>query len=189
MRTRSSSTFSVVQQDSPDEDKASDKGSTTKRSKKTGRPPKAKVGILSLPIIHRDCPDEYKSADGKPVTKQGLPYNIVLTLKRQRHSPQKGLTTRHSKKAHRSPKAGDGISTGPGFVVPPELARLRRKSLYKDLAMFICLEELDRSIEEQIIVEGEEGDDLVETWTKYYEDFLEQRACGYHDEGFGADDV
>ena len=74
-------------------------------------------------------------------------------------------------------------------MVPPELARLRRKSLYKDLSMFICLAELDRSIEEQIIAEGEEDEDLVETWTYYYEEFLYREACPYHEEGFGADDM
>ena len=120
----------------------------------------------TLPVVQQDSPDEDKaSADKKPEDNQDVPVNIVLTMKRRRHQTQKGSTNRHSKKARRTPKAGDGISTGPGFVVPPKLARLRRKSLYKDLAVFICLEELDRSIEEQIIAEGEEDDDLVETWT------------------------
>ena len=52
----------------------------------------------------------------------------------------------------------------------------------------ICLEELNRGIEEQIIDEGLEDEDLVEIWTQFYEE------AAYHavvesDEGFGADDV
>jgi len=157
----------------------SQKGSAERHSKR----PKASEGFLALregslvlPIV---------AANEKP----DYPCGIVLTLKRWKEPSQNGSANMHSEQSRRTPRAGDGISTGPGFVVPPELARLRRKSLYKDLAMFVNLEELDRSIEEQIIAEGEENDDLVETWTNYYEEFLEQQACGYHDEGFGADDV
>ena len=154
----------------------SQNGSTKRHSKRARSIPKASKGILALPIV---------AVNEKP----DVPVNIVLTLKRWKQPSQKGSANMHSEQARRTPRAGDGISTGPGFVVPPELARLRRKSLYKDLAMFVCLEELDGSIEEQIIAEGEEDDDLVETWTNYYEGFFEQRACGYHDEGFGAYDV
>ena len=109
--------------------------------------------------------------------------------RKRRKQSNKGSSKRQSKKARRTPKAGEGISTRPGFVVPPELARLHCKSLYRDLAMFTCLEELDRSIEEEIIAEGEEDEDLVETWSYYYEEFLYSMACPYHEEGLGEDDV
>ena len=79
----------------------------------------------TLPVVQQDSPDEDKaSADEKPEDNQDVPVNIVLTMKRRRHQSQKGSTDRHSKKARRTPKAGDGIVSGTNLPVPPELARL-----------------------------------------------------------------
>ena len=53
----------------------------------------------------------------------------------------------------------------------------------------MCGEELNRSIEEQIIEEGLEDEELVETWSYFYEEALDHMARPYHKEGFGEDDV
>ena len=112
--------------------------------------PMGAINSSSLPSIPLESPDKKKVvAHQDPVggqDNQDKPIEAVSPARKRRQRSQKGSSRRQSKKAHRSPKAREGISTGLGFVVPPELARLRRKSLYKDLSMFICLEELDRSI-------------------------------------------
>lgn len=92
------------------------------------------------------------------------------------------------KKARRTHKAKEGIVTGSHHTIPPELARLRQSSLYTGLPSSICWDQLDRSIEDQIVEDGMEDEDLVETWTFYYEEIWLTLACPY-DEGFGADDV
>ena len=51
----------------------------------------------------------------------------------------------------------------------------------------ICQEELNREIERRIIDEGLEDEDLVETWTRFYEEATYSAFA--NDEGFGADDV
>ena len=98
-----------------------------------------------------------------PVDKQSGKIEAVSVQKKRRWRSHKGSSKKESKKARRTRRAEEGISTGPRFVVPPELARLRRSWLYKDLPPSVCREKLDRSIKEQIITEGEEDEDLVET--------------------------
>ena len=92
-----------------------------------------------------------------------------------------------SRRNRRTRKASEGIVTGSSRTIPPELARLRRTSLYLDLPSSICREQLNQSIEKQIVEDGLEDEDLVETWSYFYEEAWFAIACPY-DEGFGADD-
>ena len=93
-----------------------------------------------------------------------------------------------SRKARRTPKAREGIVSGTDLPIPLALVRLRQSTLYQKLIpASICREELDREIEKQIVEEGLEDEDLVETWTMFYEDALYSKVLS--DEGFGADDV
>lgn len=64
-----------------------------------------------------------------------------------------------SKKARRTREASKGIVAGSYHSFPPELARLRQSSLYMGLPSSICREQLDGSIEDQI-VDGNEDEDL-----------------------------
>ena len=77
--------------------------------------------------------------------------------------------------------------SGTSRTIPPELAKLRRSTL--DLIpSSICREQLNREIKMQIKEEGLEEEDLVETWSYFYEEAAFAEAFPY-DEGFGADDV
>mmetsp|Transcript_9728 Transcript_9728/g.14067 ORF Transcript_9728/g.14067 Transcript_9728/m.14067 type:complete len:126 (+) Transcript_9728:443-820(+) len=88
-----------------------------------------------------------------------------------------------------TPKAGLGIVHGTFREVPPALVKLRESDLYmKWIPQCICRVRLDREIEKQIQKQGLQDDDLIDTWTAFYEEVAYAGAFPYED-GLGADDV
>ena len=59
--------------------------------------------------------------------------------------------------------------TGSDFVIPPELVKLRKSSLVMALPSSISRYGLNHWIEKQIMKDGMGDEDLVETWTSYYD--------------------
>jgi hypothetical protein len=95
-----------------------------------------------------------------------------------------------SRKARKIPKAKEGIVSGSDRPIPPQLAELRRSTLYlEDIPRRIDRGELDRWIERQIVEDRLEEEDLVETWHYFYEEASFLDAFPFDDEGFHSDDV
>ena len=134
--------------------------------------------------------DEEKQSTRRTPTDMRSAQNVekVASKDRQHIMPQNSASS--SRKARKTPKAKEGIVTGTDRPIPPQLAKLRRSTLYlEDIPRRIDRDELDRWIERQIVEDRLEEEDLVETWHYFYEEASFLDAFPYNDEGFCSDDV
>ena len=138
-------------------------------------------------ILNVDSDEEKRSVRKTPGNIQNTHGIDEVAGTKRKHRAQPSVSG--SRRAQRTRKAGEGIVTSTNRTIPPELAKIRQSFLYlKMIPQSICREELNREIEDQIVEDGLEDEDLVETWTFFYEEAAYDAVVA-SDEGFGADDV
>jgi hypothetical protein len=134
--------------------------------------------------------DEEKQSTRKTPTDTQSAQDVEKVTSKNRQQIMLQTLASGSKKAHKTPKAKEGIVSGTDRPIPSQLAKLRRSTLYlEDIPQRIDRDELNQWIERQIVDDGLEEEDLVETWHYFYEEASFLDAFPYDDEGFRSDDV
>lgn len=106
-------------------------------------------------IIPADVPvNDDQSSRGHARNAQRSQGHPKLSRSKRERQAIRRCARLESRRARRSCKAKEGISTGPDFIVFPELEWLRRSRLYLNLPSSVCREELNQSIEKKIVEEG-----------------------------------
>mmetsp|Transcript_28669 Transcript_28669/g.41053 ORF Transcript_28669/g.41053 Transcript_28669/m.41053 type:complete len:151 (+) Transcript_28669:416-868(+) len=134
--------------------------------------------------------DEEKQSTRKTPTDTQSAQDVEKVTSKNRQQIMLQSLASGSRKARKTPKAKEGIVSGTDRSIPPQLAKLRRSTLYlEDIPRKIDRDELNQWIERQIVEDGLEEEDLVETWHYFYEEASFLDAFPYDDEGFRSDDV